>query len=151
MLMSRAHVARIRDVRNTAKIQKYKSTERRGLTALTGVAWQREKLLLKRARRPIVPRRKGNHLCRYCNKKVIFALGFLQIYTNVACKLLCLFSSVNPSINLSIYLYQKFTKDDRSSSFLTIFSFFTSTTLSIAVRKPQLIFLCILLILNEIS
>lgn len=38
MLMSGAHVARIRDVRNTAKIQKYKSTKRRGLTALTGVA-----------------------------------------------------------------------------------------------------------------
>lgn len=34
--MSGAHVARIRDVRNTAKIQKYKSTKRRDLTALTG-------------------------------------------------------------------------------------------------------------------
>ncbi|EGI69988.1 hypothetical protein G5I_01206 [Acromyrmex echinatior] len=31
--------------RNTAKIQKYKSTKRRGLTALTGVARQRSSLL----------------------------------------------------------------------------------------------------------
>jgi len=33
--------------RNMAKIQKYKSTKRRGLTALTGVARQSEKLLLR--------------------------------------------------------------------------------------------------------
>lgn len=105
-------------VRNTAKIQKYKSTKRRGLTALTGVARQREKLLLKRAGRPIVSRRKGNHLCRYYNKKVMFALGFLQMLsTNYR-----VYFSIDPSINLgSIYSCRKFAADDRS---LRSFHFF---------------------------
>lgn len=121
--MSGAHVARIRDVRNTAKIQKYKSTKRRGLTALTGVARQHEKLLLKRAGRPIVSRRKGNHLCRYCNKKVMFPLEFLQIYKcRNKYKLSCLLSSIDSSINLEpIYFCQKC---HRGRSLVAIFSFF---------------------------